>query len=47
MTLILNSLLTQLDKFARRRLGLETRRKPAASGHRWFAWPAAPQRRHA
>jgi NitT/TauT family transport system permease protein len=27
MSLILNSLLTQLDKFARRRLGLETRRK--------------------
>jgi len=47
MTLILNSLLTQLDKFARRRLGLEPRRKPVrgrpgtSAGHHWSAWPAA------
>lgn len=49
MTLILNSLLTALDKFTRRRLGLETRRNAArgrpgaTAGHsrsaRAAAWP--------
>ena len=47
MTLILNSLLTALDKFARRRLGLETRRNAArgrpgaTAGQRWSARAAA------
>jgi NitT/TauT family transport system permease protein len=52
MTLILNSLLTELDKFARRRLGLETRRNAArrrpgaAAGHGRSAPTAAgPLRR--
>ena len=47
MTLILNSLLTALDKFTRRRLGLETRRNAArgrpgaTAGQRWSARAAA------
>jgi ABC-type nitrate/sulfonate/bicarbonate transport system permease component len=47
MSLILNSLLTQLDKFAMRRLGLETRRRPlrkrskTSTGRRRSLWAAA------